>query len=83
MSDHEVCPDDGSVLCKAQYDPFEYALGLVTGETIYFESAKAVGNGEWLHLSGLRNQDTSDMDDRERGVDVRISAIVWIRDTGH
>lgn len=63
-------------LIKACVDPLDYALKLRTGEVIRFEVAAINGGGEWVTLtncSGLEHE-------CPRGVDVRISDIVWCAD---
>ena len=74
-------------LAKSCCDPFDYALKLKTGEIIFFESAKVVSK-DWLHLNlndlHSDNQQTEKLNKLqlpgERGVDVRISEIVWVMD---
>ena len=68
-------------LAKAMMDPFDYSLKLTTGEVIRFEEANMT-HPEWLHLSGAR-EDSGIGDDGERfarGIDVRLSQIVWVKD---
>ena len=78
---NEVNVDIPPALKKALFDPFCYRLQLTTGEVIHFEEADLVGT-DWVHLS------VSDSDHKEnrfvycRGVDVRISQIVWVQDDG-
>ena len=71
-------------LAKACSDqPFDYALKFRTGEVIAFSGAKIV-SPQWIHI------DVKDMDEQPennrvafpamRGMDVRISDIVWVMD---
>lgn len=79
-------------LCKAATDNlFDYALRLRTGEILYFEGASFNG-GEYvtLSLSQMRSpdhqsssSDGAELPPFERGVDVRISDIVWCADAPH
>lgn len=82
-------------LRKATEDPFDYALGLRTGQTIHFHEARI--RGRWVFIDYCR-QDT--FDDRgfakddltgfprsvtcnrpfSRGVYIRLSDIVWVAD---
>lgn len=69
-------------LLKAVGDYFEYALQLRSGQVIYFSQATI--KGEWVELcidawsqeANARNG----MPLLERGVDVRMSDIVWCAD---
>lgn len=88
-----VCPKCARVLpaslIKATFDSFEYILGLRDGTEIYFSEAKI--NGEWVHL----NEWANGPDDQKfrttaknqcpfcRGIDVRLSDIVWCADAPH
>jgi hypothetical protein len=64
-------------LAKACTDHFSYALKLSTGEHIFFDFAKPLAP-DWVHLVGARiSYNASPYD---RGMDVRISAIVWVVD---
>lgn len=79
-------------LVKALHNPFAYAMGLRNGQTLWFESACLSPDGLWVHLlrreSGLMVG--GDAQARlplqllpvpfERGIDVRISDIVWVAD---
>lgn len=70
-------------LAKACLDYFDYALKLRTGEVIYFWSAKVL-NKEWVHLE-LKPEGEQPEENRiaypgDRGVDVRLSDIVWVMD---
>lgn len=73
-----------SALAKACMDDcFDYALKLRSGEVIRFTGARLISPG-WIHL------DVSDKEFQpkinrlpykaDRGVDVRISDIVWVMD---
>jgi len=75
----------GSVaLAKACWDQHTYALKLKTGEVIKFNLAKII-NKEWVWL------EVADMDEQpknnriaypaKRGMDVRLSEIVWVMDS--
>ena len=71
-------------LLKAACDPFDYALRLTTGEVIYFETCGF--HGEWVHLTVHRcpyqhsHDMTSIVHPFERGLDIRLTAIVWCAD---
>lgn len=74
-------------LAKACFDEFDYALRLRTGEVIRFSFATYLGNG-WIHLSveGCEQTDHYPLAFSklsrgvDRGVDVRLSDIVWVMD---
>lgn len=72
---------------KACCDEFFYAMGLTTGQTIYFSSARVCG--EWVHLDDVNSlghgSQLLDSRDREfeRGIDVHLSAIAWVADAPH
>ncbi len=70
-------------LAKAVQDPFDYAMKLRTGEVITFESAEVIDR-EWVHLvlKPMEQQPKSNTIafPAMRGVDVRISDIVWVMD---
>jgi hypothetical protein len=84
-----VCPNcsrglPGS-LVKACQDPFDYALKLRTGEVVRFVEAEI--DGAWVTLIGNGNgkpnicEGVAGLDYHcPRGVDVRISDIVWCAD---
>jgi hypothetical protein len=100
-------PDDGhpyrrvpglpAALLKACAKPFDYALGLNTGQVLYFESATLSEDGLWLHVKpheGEHGVAYTHPDSRVwpmrdvpypflRGLDVRVSAIIWIADGPH
>jgi hypothetical protein len=70
-------------LIKASTDPFDYALGLRTGEVIRFHTC--VLGPEWVHI--VTQDAYSPQPDRcalpypmDRGVDVRLSDIAWCAD---
>jgi len=74
-----------SVFAKAQEDPFRYACRLRTGESFSFEYA--VITGEWAHFTQCRDmtgfpepmlQTNPKLD---RGLDVRVSEIIWMLDS--
>jgi hypothetical protein len=66
-------------LAKAMHDPFSYALRLRTGEEFEFESAELETPG-WVHLREVRGIHPFPHGPVERGIDVRISEIVWVLD---
>lgn len=75
-------------LIKAACDPFDYALRLETGEVLRFTSATI--HGEYVTLVSDGDDKTFAADaipaaqrlayPCPRGVDVRVSAIVWCAD---
>lgn len=70
-------------LVKSCLDNFDYALRLKSGETICYSHAKVI-NKDWIHLI-LKDGDQQSEDNRieygfHRGIDVRISEIVWVVD---
>lgn len=71
----EIDPDLGPVLTKALHDPFFYAVGLRSGETIHFERAERTGNFLILH-----EHDADLPFPCPRGVQVRIDDIAWAAD---
>ena len=70
-------------LAKACADEFDYALRLRTGEVIRFVSACMVDH-TWVHLVLGDSLEQPPHDfiayPAERGVDVRLSDIVWVMD---
>jgi len=78
-----------TALRKAVWDPFDYACCLRSGLVIFFESASS-HKGGWVHLAGIKGQSgpgvkvatswTSDAFTFERGIDVRLTDIVWVAD---
>jgi hypothetical protein len=71
-------------LIKACFDPFTYVLQIRSGQIIAFESASI--NGDWVHLTrpGHTSFDFARPYDLKfpcpRGIDVRLSEIVWVAD---
>ncbi len=70
-------------LAKAIHDPFDYALKLRAGEVITFEFAEIIDR-DWVRLH-LKKQDEQPNKNRlpfpaPRGMDVRLSDIVWVMD---
>lgn len=81
-------PDD---LQKAIYDkPFDYALGLKDGTILFFSGASFRRGSLWIHIQPHPDMASSWREDVvdgklleipfDRGVDVRISEIVWVAD---
>ncbi len=74
-------------LLKACGDQFDYAIGLKTGQVLYFTLAKI--NGDWIHLEGVSEYRKSSallLDQErafERGIDIHISNIGWAADAPH
>lgn len=71
-------------LAKACLDQdFDYALKLRTGEVIAFRGAELL-NPEWIHvrIKPMDEQPTRNQIayPAERGMDIRISDIVWVMD---
>jgi len=64
-------------------DPFDYAVGLRSGEVLFVHEATIVGRG-WVHLtvSGWHTDADKGFHDLplERGIDVRASEIAWVAD---
>lgn len=75
----EKCP----VLLRAVSDEFSFMVKLITGERILFEKAEYAG-GDWVHLCNARFSYDDDNNTVigvfPRGIDVRISNIVWAKD---
>ena len=75
-------------LAKACHDPFEYAVGLVSGLVVSFTEANHISR-EWVHLSGIVSCEPGPLvlADRtilfDRGLDVQVSQIVWVCDAPH
>jgi hypothetical protein len=68
---------------SCQDNPFDYALKLRTGEVITFSGASLL-NLDWIHLT-VKPMDEQPSVNRiafpaERGMDVRLSDIVWVMD---
>jgi len=79
-------------LYKACWDSFDYAMRLRTGETWLFAEARPI-NAEWVEITLLQDRDSchqerwaavghpeSPRPPFPRGVEVRVSDIVWIAD---
>jgi hypothetical protein len=70
-------------LHKACCDPFEYAIRLRTGETWEFEQADPI-NRDWVRIKFSPYRSKDGVAFRfDRGVDVRVSDIVWVADAPH
>lgn len=75
-----------SYLAKAAMDPFTYAMGLRTGAVLVFETARAItGSPEWVRILAISEQTglvspTSYPFSMDRGMDIRLSDIVWVAD---
>ena len=72
-----------SALSKACFDHFDYAMKLRTGEVINFSDAKVL-SGDWVWIN-VKPTDEQPTENRiaypaERGMDVRLSDIVWVMD---
>jgi hypothetical protein len=68
-------------LLKSIGDPFDYALQLRTGLMIRFRTSSI--DGEFAHLTGVRVGPMNPavrFDDR--GIDIRLTDIVWFCDEG-
>lgn len=71
-------------LAKACYDDsFDYALKLRTGEVVRFIGAKLL-NREWINIELPQDKRWNTPNpfpfSADRGVDIRISDIVWVMD---
>jgi len=85
-----ACPDCARKyprsLLKAVSDPFDYALKLRTGEIIRFTQASISGDYATLYGDSLSYERPLDNEDNNlpypfpRGLDVRVSDIVWCAD---
>ena len=77
------CPYE-TALEKATCDePWDYAIGLVDGSVFRFEGADFMRKGTWVHLRGIREWHLprgSISYNFDRGIDIPISAIVWVTD---
>ena len=62
-------------LIKASEDPFFYALELRDGRKFDFESAVDLGWG-WVRIDGVAKAERC----FERGIDIRVSEILWVAD---
>lgn len=73
-------------LLKAALDHYTYSLKLRTGEVVEFETCDF--HGDWVHLEQFHNHSgwsgstppTEQFNGCDRGVDVRLSDIVWCYD---
>ena len=67
--------------CQDNY--FDYALKLRTGEVIRFTGARLISPG-WVHLDVMpKHSQPEDMRlpyPADRGVDVRLTDVVWVMD---
>lgn len=73
----------GDVLVKALCDPFDYVVRLRSGELIRFVEAEQ--HGDWLVLHTAGGYGHDDFSPTlpfpcPRGLQVRISEIVWVAD---
>jgi hypothetical protein len=68
-------------LRKALRDPFDYAACVRGLGIVRFEDVEEAGKG-WVRLRGIRWKDQSDRlpFPFDRGVEVRLSNIVWVAD---
>jgi hypothetical protein len=79
-------------LAKATHDSYDYAIGLKDGTVIFFERATSCGgNHEWVSLWFQSLHDgttayhrsfnkTHGIGGNDRGLEVRVSEIVWASD---
>ena len=83
MNTEDVTTKRMCALNKALEDCFDYCLKLRTGEVIRFGEASIIDK-DWVHLSYAKWDDGqshySDEGQFHRGIDVRISDIVWVMD---
>ena len=83
-SEHWKCPDCSEKmppsLIKACGDTFAYVLKLRTGELIHFESAVIYGQFARLTIREPRRIEGLEECPFTRGIDVRLSDIVWCAD---
>lgn len=78
--DLKTWPQLSPVLNKALIDHFSYAVKLRTGEVLTFSEA-SYGGGEWIHLQEPDTHVVGGISvNTARGVDVRLSDIVWAVD---
>jgi hypothetical protein len=82
----EHCRVFPPALAKAASDPFMYAIGLVTGEVVYFHMC-VLWDGGWVTLhpesdiDGFLPGHGQDFRVRaQRGLDVRVDHVVWCAD---
>ncbi len=75
-------------LIKSLEDPFDYALGLKDKSVIFFSHAELLSE-EWIKIFLASNQGRSEyfnisgLDVKfglDRGLEIRISEIVWVAD---
>ena len=71
-----------SVLAKAVFDNFVYMLKVRTGEKIVFSCIELMDSPLWVHLCEAKfdNGTFDDPPHFDRGIDVRLSDIVWVID---
>jgi hypothetical protein len=67
------------VLTKASFDTFFYAAGLQNGMTVYFQ--RAVAGDDWVTLHGVSKVEPPIGVPTGRGIEVRLSDIVWLVDS--
>ena len=76
----EACPACERIyppsLVKACADSFDYALRLRNGDVFHFGEAKVYG--EFVHLDSIK--ELVDGHSMDRGIDVRLSEIMWCAD---
>ena len=90
---HQALVDAGwpPALIKAVNDPFDYAMKLKDGTTIFFEYVEPNGKHNewvWVRLSDLhrggdvyaRSFNHTVKIGQDRGLEVRLSEIVWVAD---
>jgi hypothetical protein len=71
------------MLRKACNDSFQYALQLRDGTVFEFEEADPIDD-EWVRISGISMApNTFHKFTFARGLDVRVSEIVWVADAPH
>lgn len=68
----------GPHLAKALCDPFDYAIGLKSGEVIRCSEVNM--HGEWVVLNQVNSEETSLKYPCPRGLQVHMSAVAWIAD---
>lgn len=79
-----------AALIKACCDEFTYAMRLRSGEVIQFNSASWAPGSQWVQIQQIGSvrpdrdialhRFSSDAMSFDRGMDVRISDIVWVAD---
>jgi hypothetical protein len=70
-------------LLKAMDDVFHYALMLRDGTIIEFECAQYPSDEGWVHLDGPKIVNRGYDACLERGIEVRLTDIVWVTDAPH